>query len=143
MTLASASKSRETAVFGASDGVVAALALILATSSHGPKVVLTALLGLLVAEGVGMAASEFLSDPKMSLRQAVIMGISTAVAIIGPGIPWTFTKGDTALLASGIVAVCVATVIAQLRPGGWSSWATTFGVLAAVAALASVAGHVA
>lgn len=143
MTLASESNIKSTCVFGASDGLVAAIALILATSSHGSRIVLAALLGLLVAEGLGMAASEFLSDPKMDLRQAAVMGLSTSLAIIGPGIPWFFTKGSPALLGSGVIAVCLASVIAWVRPGGWSTWGTTFGVLTIVAAIAAGAGHIA
>ncbi len=133
--------TKSTAIFGASDGIVAAIALILATGSRGPHVVLITLIGLLVAEGLGMAVSEFLSDPKMSIRQAVVMGISTSLAIIFPGIPWLVASGSSALLASGIVAVCVASVIAQIRPGGWQTWAQTFGVLSMVAAIAVGAGH--
>ncbi len=133
--------TRSTAIFGASDGVVAALALVLATASHGPRVVLVTLLGLLVAEGLGMAASEFLSDPAMSLRQSTVMGISTSLAIIAPGIPWLFTRGPSAELGSVIVAVMIGAVIAQVRPGGWQTWATTFGVLTIVASIAAGAGH--
>lgn len=133
--------TRSAAIFGASDGLVASLALILATAGHGPHIVLTALAGLLAAEGLGMAGSEFLSDPKMNLRQAAVMGIATALAIILPGTPWLFTHGSPALLASGIIAVCVAAVIAQIRPGGWQTWAQTFGVLSMVAAIAAAAGR--
>jgi len=51
----------------ASDGLVASIALILATMTHGRRVVLAAVIGLLIAEGLGMAASQFLSDPKRNL----------------------------------------------------------------------------
>lgn len=47
-----------TAIFGAADGLVATMALILATESRGRKVVLAAAIGLLIAEGLGMAASQ-------------------------------------------------------------------------------------
>ena len=130
MTLASPSDTRQTATFGMADGVVASLALILATYPHGAKVVVVALVGLLVAEGLGMAGSEYLSDPKMSLFEAAVMGVATSLAIILPGLPWLVTSGHAAL-------------IAHLRPGGWSTWLQTFGVLAVVAALAALAGHVA
>ena len=143
MTLASPSDTRQTATFGMADGVVASLALILATYPHGAKVVVVALVGLLVAEGLGMAGSEYLSDPKMSLFEAAVMGVATSLAIILPGLPWLVTSGHAALIASGITAVGIAALIAHLRPGGWSTWLQTFGVLAVVAALAALAGHVA
>lgn len=66
-----------TTIFGASDGLVASIALIFATMTHGRKVVVTAVIGLFIAEGLGMAASQFLSDPKRNLRQASIMGVAT------------------------------------------------------------------
>jgi len=42
-----------TTIFGASDGLVASIALILATMTHGRRVVLAAVIGLLIAEGLG------------------------------------------------------------------------------------------
>src|SRR5580693_3728524 len=89
-----------TAIFGASDGLVATMALILATMSHGRKVVLAAAIGLLIAEGFGMAASQYLSDVKRDLRLALIMGVATSLAIIVPALPWTFSAGGAAVGAS-------------------------------------------
>jgi hypothetical protein len=71
-----------TTIFGASDGLVASIALILATMTHGRRVVVAAVIGLFIAEGLGMAASQFLSDPKRNLRQAMIMGVATSITII-------------------------------------------------------------
>lgn len=130
-----------TAIFGASDGLVATMALILATMGHGRKVVLAAVIGLFIAEGLGMAASQFLSDPKRDLRQALIMGMTTSVAIIVPGVPWTFATGGPAVVASSLIALIMAGVIAYARPGGWSTWVQTYGVLIGVGAIAAVAGH--
>src|ERR1022692_2355775 len=79
-----------TTIFGAADGIVASIALILATMTHGQRVVIAALIGLLIAEGLGMAASQFLSDPKRDLRQAMIMGVATSITIIMPAVPWIF-----------------------------------------------------
>ena len=52
--------------------------------THGRRVVLAAVIGLLIAEGLGMAASQFLSDPRRNLRQAVIMGVATSITIVVP-----------------------------------------------------------
>jgi hypothetical protein len=41
-----------TTIFGASDGLVASIALILATMTHGQRVVVAAVVGLLIAEGL-------------------------------------------------------------------------------------------
>ena len=133
--------SLTTAIFGASDGLVATMALILATMSHGRKVVLAAAIGLLIAEGFGMAASQYLSDVKRDLRLALIMGVATSLAIILPAIPWTFTGGATAVVSSCVIGLVLASVIAYLRPGGWTEWVQTYGVLISVGAIATLAGR--
>ncbi len=132
-----------TAIFGASDGLVATMALILATMRHGHKVVLVAVIGLLIAEGLGMAASQFLSDPNRDLRLASVMGAATSVTIILPGVPWAFTSGAVATAASCVIGLALAGVIARERRGGLATWVQTFGVLIAVGAIATLAGHIA
>jgi hypothetical protein len=129
------------AIFGASDGLVATMALILATMGHGRKVVLAAAIGLLIAEGFGMAASQFLSDPKRDLRLALVMGIATSFAIIVPAIPWTFVAGTPAVIASCSIGLVLAGFIAYARPGGLEEWIQTYSVLIAVGAIATIAGR--
>ena len=130
-----------TAIFGASDGVVATMALILATMTHGRKVVIAAVIGLFIAEGLGMAASQFLSDPKRNLRQALIMGVATSLTIVVPGVPWTFASGSVAVISSCVIALIFAGFIAYARKGGWATWLQTYGVLVGVGAIAALAGH--
>jgi ABC-type dipeptide/oligopeptide/nickel transport system permease component len=130
-----------TAIFGASDGLVATMALILATESHGRKVVLAAAIGLLIAEGFGMAASQYLSDVTRNLRLALIMGLATSLAIIAPVVPWTFSGGAAAIVASCVIGLILGGVIAYLRPGGWTEWVQTYGVLIAVGGVATLAGR--
>jgi hypothetical protein len=135
------SETLTTSIFGASDGLVASIALILATMTHGNKVVVAAVIGLLIAEGLGMAASQFLSDPKRDLRQAVIMGSATSLAIVVPAVPWTFTSGNSAAVTSCLIALVLAGLIARARAGGWSTWLQTYGVLISVGAIAAFAGR--
>ena len=130
-----------TTIFGASDGLVASIALILATMTHGRRVVIAAVIGLLIAEGLGMAASQFLSDPKRNLRQATIMGAATSITIIVPAVPWFFSSGTTAAVVSCAIALTFAGLISRARPGGWSTWIQTYGVLIGVGALATIAGR--
>ena len=131
----------KTTIFGASDGLVASIALILATMTHGRKVVLAAVIGLLIAEGLAMAASQFLSDPKRNLRQAMIMGVATSITIIVPVVPWIFSSGNTAAVVSCVIALTFAGLISRARPGGWSTWLQTYGVLIGVGAIATIAGR--
>ena len=130
-----------TTIFGASDGVVASIALILATMTHGRRVVVAAVIGLFIAEGLGMAASQFLSDPKRNLRQAMLMGAATSITIIVPAVPWLFSSGSAAAVASCLIALVFAGLISFARPGGWSTWIQTYGVLIGVGAIATIAGH--
>lgn len=130
-----------TAVFGMSDGLVASLAIVLVASGGGRHIVLLALFGLLVAEGFGMAASQYLADPAVSVRKATIMGLSTAGSILLVGSPWLFVGGNLAELLSVGVGVGVASVVAWMRPQGWQAWAQTFAILVAVATIAAAAGR--
>jgi hypothetical protein len=130
-----------TSIFGAADGLVASIALILATMTHGRRVVVAAVIGLLIAEGLGMAASQFLSDPKRNLRQAMIMGAATSVTIVVPAVPWIITSGNTAAVISCVIALSFAGLIARARPGGWATWVQTYGVLIGVGVIAAIAGR--
>lgn len=139
--MASTTSKPSTAIFGASDGLIAAIALVLVFQNQGQKAVLLALFGLLVAEGLGMAASQYLADPEVSLRQATIMGASTGAAIFLVGLPWIFFHGTGATAASVALSMCVAALISWIRPGGWQGWAQTFGILVAVSTIAAATGH--
>jgi FtsH-binding integral membrane protein len=133
--------TRTTTIFGASDGLVASIALILATMTHGRRVVVAAVIGLFIAEGLGMAASQFLSDPERNLRQALLMGAATSVTIIVPAVPWIFSSGGANVVGSCVIALVFAGLISHARPGGWSTWLQTYGVLVGVGAIAAMAGR--
>jgi len=109
--------------------------------THGRRVVVAAVIGLFIAEGLGMAASQFLSDPKRNLRQAMIMGVATSITIIVPAVPWIFSSGGTAAVVSCSIALAFAGLISHARPGGWSTWLQTYGVLVGVGAMAAMAGR--
>jgi hypothetical protein len=117
------------------------MALILATMSHGRKVVLAAAIGLLIAEGFGMAASQYLSDVKRDLRLALIMGVATSLAIVLPAVPWAVGSGTAAVVGSCAIGVVLGGLIAYMRPGGWTEWLQTYGVLVSVGAVATLAGR--
>jgi hypothetical protein len=134
------SSTTTTEIFGASDGLVATMALILATMDHGKSVVIAATIGLFIAEGLGMAASQYLSDAAHDLRLALIMGVATSVAIVIPAVPWLFTKSTSAVVGSCLIGLALAGIIAHARPGGWRSWVQTYGILIGVGAIATFAG---
>jgi len=133
------------AIFGSSDGMLAALAVVLATAGRGRASVLLALFAVIIAESFGMGVGDFLSKEKSDVgwKEALVMGLSTFGASGAIGIPWLFATGGSAEFGSGIMALLLGAAIAQMRPGGWDSWAQTLGLLAAVAAITGVVGHVA
>jgi hypothetical protein len=88
-----------------------------------------------------MAASQLLSDPERNLRQAMLMGAATSVTIIVPGAPLLFFLGSAAAVASCLIALVFAGLISHARPGGWSTWLQTYGVLVGVGAIAAIAGQ--
>ena len=88
-----------------------------------------------------MAASQFLSDPERNLRQAMLMGAVTSVTSIAPAVPWTFSSGGAAAAFSCLIALVFAGLISRARPGGWSTWLQTYGVLIGVGAIAAIAGR--
>ena len=134
------SHAAELAIFGSSDGVVACTGVVLAEAAHGPAAVIAAAIGLLIAEGLGMAASEWLADEDMSVSEAALMGVSTALPIAFVAAPWLLARGSVALSASLGMAVLVGVLVALERRGGARGWAETFGVLGVVAVLSWVGG---
>lgn len=134
-----------TVVFGASDGLLAALAVVLAVGSKGRGAVLLALFGVLVAEGLGMAVADFLSKERTDVgwRQALAMGGSTGGSIVVVGLPWVFVGGRTAEFASVLCALLLSSFVARMRAERrWVDWAQTFALLAAVATIAGAVGSI-
>ena len=49
--------------------------------------------------------------------------------------------GAAAVVSSCVIGLILAGVIAYLRPGGWTEWIQTYGVLICVGAIATLAGR--
>jgi hypothetical protein len=116
------------------------IVLALAVASASPHAVWHAALGLFVAEGLGMAVSEFLSDSDTGLRGAALMGAATGGPILAVGAPWTVLGHSAALVVSILIALALAGVIALLRGGGTKNWAQTLGILGGVSVVAALSG---
>jgi hypothetical protein len=115
------SVTRTTTIFGAPDGLVATV------------------IGFFIAAGLGVAASQFLSDPVRNLRLAMLMGAATSVTIIVPAVLWIFSSGSAAVVASCLITLVFAGLVSHARPGGWSTWLQNYGVLVGVGAIAAIA----
>jgi VIT1/CCC1 family predicted Fe2+/Mn2+ transporter len=121
------------AVFGTFDGLTAVLGLLLSLHGH-PNWVLPSALGLAVAEGVGMAAGEWLSDSGSGFAASGVIGAATALGSLAPAVPFAVLPMPWAAVASAVVLVAIGTGIAAVRSRdrGWArAFAETFGVLAA------------
>jgi hypothetical protein len=138
-------QARELEVFGAVDGLVACMGIVLAMAAtpHTPAHdVWHAALGLFVAEGLGMAVSELLGENQTGWRSAALMGGATGLPILAIGAPWIVLGSSGALVASIVVALLLAGVVAALRGGGRSSWLKTYGILIGVSAVSALSGAV-
>lgn len=120
------------AVFGTFDGLTAVLGVLLSLHGH-PDWVLPSALGLAVAEGVGMAAGEWLSGEGTGAAPAVI-GAATALGSLLPAVPFAILPGAWAAPASLLIVAALAAGISAVRSDG-RGWlraaAETSGVLAA------------
>lgn len=136
---------KQIAIGGWVDGLIACMALVLGlalTPHTRAHVVWHGALALFVAEGLGMAAMEFFSDSATGLRGSLIMGVATGIPILAIGAPWTVAGGAAALMASIVVAVVLAGILAIERGGGAKGWVQTFAVLGAVSIVAALSSAI-
>lgn len=136
--------TKELAVFGAVDGLVACMAIVLslATTSASNHIVWHAALGLFVAEGLGMAVSEFFGENRTGLHEAVIMGFSTGLPILLIAMPYGLPDlyAWERLALSVAMGVVLAAGIAGERGRGWKGWVQTYGILIGVSGVAALSG---
>lgn len=121
------------AVFGTFDGVTAVLGILLSLHGH-PGWVLPSALGLAVAEGVGMAAGEWLSDSGSGFAASGVIGAATALGSLLPAVPFAVLPMPWAAVASALALVALGVGISAIRSRdrGWGrGLLETFGVLAA------------
>lgn len=121
--------------FGAADGVVIAVGLIVSLTGD-PRALVRAAAAAGLAELVGMTAGEWLSDSGSGFRAALANGGAAFAACVVPAVPYMAAGGDAALIPSLLLVAAVGGVIAWLRPEkGALAIAQTFGVLVAAAVL--------
>jgi VIT1/CCC1 family predicted Fe2+/Mn2+ transporter len=127
-------KYADRAVFGSFDGMTVIIGILFSVTGSS-ALIFTAALGVGVAEGIGMAAGEWLSDSDNGFGAASIMGLATIAGALLPAIPFLITSGALALgISFGIIAlVGLGIVILRHKERGWlkAVW-ETYGVLAFV-----------
>ena len=126
---------RAPVTFGAADGVTVVLGLLVSLAGQ-PHAVFRAAAGAGLAELVGMTAGAWLSDEDAGFPAALANGAASLAACVLPAVPYLLGSGWAAMGASLALVGAVACGISLLRPEkGVLAFVTTFGILAAAAAL--------
>lgn len=125
------------ALFGAVDGLTVFLGVMLPLIGRPRELVLAAV-GAALAEAVGMAGGEWLSDSDSGWREAAVIGAATSLASILPALPFALLEGAAERWTAGAVLLVEAAGIAVARRyvqrKRWGrALGETFGVLIVVA----------
>jgi hypothetical protein len=119
---------------GTTTGIGLSLALYVAREPH-LAVWLAGLSGGLAAFP-GMASGRYQSDPEDGIGGAAVCGLATTVGSVLVALPFALAAGRAALLASGLAALVLCSVVAVIRDTpGWQAWALSYGITAAAAGL--------
>jgi hypothetical protein len=132
-------------VFGASDGLVCFLGVMLGLLAH-PSLILPVAIGVGAAETVGMAAGEWLSESKNGFLPSLAIGLATGAGAVIPGLPFAVMPGWWARSWSVAFIVAITAVITwkRYRTGERSlalAAAESYGVLLAAAVVVAVCVH--
>jgi VIT1/CCC1 family predicted Fe2+/Mn2+ transporter len=105
------------AVFGASDGMMSLLGVLLYLGVSHPTLVVPAMLSGAVSSAISMAVGDYLSvETDTRLPGALVMCVATLVGSTAPGMPWAVTSGAAAWGASAVVCAAIAAVVGLIRP---------------------------
>lgn len=133
---------RKQGVFGAADGVVLALGLVVSLTGQ-PHALVHAAIGAGLAELVGMSAGCYLSDSGGGIWPALANGGAALGACVVPALPYLFAHGPAALIPSLALVAIAAGVISWLRPEkGLLAVVETYGILLLAAGLCFAASFI-
>lgn len=135
-----AAANRGALVFGAADGLVLILGLVLglAIAHQSSAAVWHAALSGGVAEFGGMALAQYWSDPERNKVSALVNGSACCAVVIISALPFAFMSSGAAAVISGICIALFGLGVTLLRSeAGWVALLRTFGMLLAAAALSA------
>ena len=124
-----------TAVFGASDGLMSILGVVMFIASRSPSLVVPVAVMGAVSAACSMGAGEFLGQQTTDRAAVPVMGAATFTGSVLPALPYLWTSGWAALAQSAVVCAVVAVAVGHLRSWRRHRYAETVGVLAAVVAV--------
>lgn len=103
------------AVFGVFDGMTVAMGVILGLFSRHPELILPTALTVGIAEAIGMAAGEWLSESQTGLRGPFTIGLATFIGTILPVIPFSLLSVSYAAWLSALLFLFATAFIATAR----------------------------
>lgn len=121
------------AIFGGADGTMTALGVALSLGHAARHTIAVTAVCVALTGALSMAGGVLIEDDRNGLPEAAAMGAATAVGTFLPVLPLLLWRQPWAYLATAVLAVGVAAVIAAARGGRRRDFAVSFGVLAAVA----------
>lgn len=128
------------AIFGAFDGMTVVLGVLFSLTGH-PGLILAAAFGVGIAEGIGMAAGQWLSDSDDGFGASLVIGLATFVGTILPALPYAVLPSRWAMVASvGVLAVLAGAITAMRADerGLGRALAETYGVVVVAAVVVFV-----
>jgi VIT1/CCC1 family predicted Fe2+/Mn2+ transporter len=123
-------RSVGTAVFGASDGLMSILGVVVFIASRSPSLVLPAALMGALSSAYSMGAGEFLSQRRTDWAAVPVMAAATFTGTLLPAVPYLWSAGWAALAQSCTVCLAVALVVGHLRSWRPHRYAETTTVIA-------------
>ena len=131
------------AIFGAFDGLTVVLGVLFSLTGH-PGLILPAAFGVGIAEGIGMAAGQWLSESDEGFGASLVIGAATFVGTILPALPYAVLPPRWAMVASiGVLAVLggAITVMRMGERGLRRALLETYGVVIVAAVVVAVVEH--
>lgn len=104
-----------TAAFGASDGLMSILGILLFIAARSPSLAFLAALMGAVSAAYSMAAGEFLGQQETNWPAVPVMAAATFAGTVTPAVPYLWCSGWAALGQSAAACLLVALAIGHLR----------------------------
>lgn len=104
-----------TAAFGASDGLMSILGVVMFIASRSPSLVFPVAVMGAVSASYSMGAGEFLGQRQTDWGAVPVMAAATFAGTVLPALPYLWSSGWAALGQSAIACLLVALAVGHLR----------------------------
>lgn len=121
------------AIFGASDGLLTSLGVVLALQHAPHHLILVTAMCVSLTGALSMGVGTLLEDDRHGPKEALAMGGATAFGTFIPIVPILVFPLGFALLTTAILSLLMVGVIAKVRGGTRKDFLISYGLLGAVA----------